>query len=294
MIVSGSQQALDITTRVLLDAGDRAWIEEPCCPLARTALVGSGCRVVPVPVDEEGLDVAAGVKRAPSARAAFVTPSYHYPLGVTMSISRRLQLLDWAQKASTWIVESDFDSEFRFERTPIPSLQGLDSAARVIYIGTFSKVLFPSLRLAYLVIPPDLVEDFRSVRMAMDVSPSYLLQEVMADFMNSGHFSRHTRRMRALYKSRRSVLVESLRAEFGDSLQVQGAEAGLRLSVTLPDSCNDREVARRAAAESLWLWPLSPCWSNGHSRQGLILGFGNIDEDNMLPAVRHLRRILAL
>jgi GntR family transcriptional regulator/MocR family aminotransferase len=130
--------------------------------------------------------------------------------------------------------------------------------------------------------------------MAMDVSPSYLLQEVMADFMNSGHFSRHIRRMRALYKSRRSVLVESLRAEFGDSLQVQGAEAGLRLSVTLPDSYNDHEVARRAAAENLWLWPLSPCWSNGHSRQGLILGFGNTNEDKMLPAVRHLRRILAL
>jgi GntR family transcriptional regulator/MocR family aminotransferase len=294
MIVSGSQQALDITTRVLLDAGDRAWIEEPCCPLARAALVGLGCRVVPVPVDEEGLDVAAGVKRAPSARAAYVTPSYHYPLGVTMSISRRLQLLDWAQKSSTWIVENDYDSEFRFERTSIPSLQGLDSAARVIYIGTFSKALFPSLRLAYLVIPSDLVDHFRSVRMTMDVSQSYLLQEVMADFMNSGHFSRHIRRMRTLYKSRRSILVESLSAEFGDSLRVQGAEAGLRLSVTLPDSYNDHEVAKRAAAENLWLWPLSPCWSNGHSRQGLILGFGNTDEDKMLPAVRHLRRVLAL
>jgi len=294
MIVSGSQQALDLTTRVLLDAGDRAWIEEPCCPLARGALVGSGCRVVPVPVDEEGLDVADGVKRARNARAAFVTPSYHYPLGVTMSISRRLQLLDWARKASAWIVENDYDSEFRFESMPIPSLQGLDSAARVIYIGTFSKVLFPSLRIAYLAVPADLVDDFRSVRMAMDVSPSYLLQEVMTDFMNSGHFSRHIRRMRALYKSRRSALVESLRAEFGDSLELHGAKAGMRLSVTLPDSFNDHDVAKRAAAENLWLWPLSPCWSNGHSRQGLILGFGNTDEDAMLPAVKHLRKILAL
>jgi GntR family transcriptional regulator / MocR family aminotransferase len=293
MIISGSQQALDITARVLLDAGDRAWIEEPCCPLARAVLEGSGCRVVPVPVDGEGLDVAAGVKRAPNARAAFVTPSHHYPLGVTMSISRRLQLLDWARKASAWIIENDYDSEFRFESMPIPSLQGLDSAARVIYTGTFNKVLFLSLRIAYLVVPADLVDHFRSVRMAMDIFPSYLLQEVMTDFMTSGHFSRHIRRMRVLYKSRRSALVESLRAEFGDSLGVHEADAGMRLSVTLPDSCNDFEIAKRAAAENLWLWPLSPCWSANH-RQGLILGFGNTDEKAMLPAVRHLRRILAL
>ncbi len=294
MIVSGSQQALDITTRVLLDARDSAWIEEPCYPLVRSVLSGCGCRIVPVPVDGEGLDVAAGVKRAHSARAAFVTPSHQYPLGVTMSISRRLQLLDWARKNSAWIVEDDYDSEFRFESQPIPSLQGLDSAARVIYIGTFSKVLFPSLRLGYLVVPADLVDDFRSVRMAMDIFPSYLFQEVLTDFMRLGHFARHIRRMRALYRSRRSALVGSLRAEFGDSLEIHGTEAGMHLAVTLPDSFNDRDIATRAAAEKLWMWPLSPCWSNGHSRQGLILGFGNTDEDNMLPAVKHLRRILDL
>ncbi len=294
MVVSGSQQALDITIRVLLDPGDRAWIEDPCYPLVRSVLMGSGCRVVPVPVDEEGLNVAAGVRRSRNARAAFVTPSHHYPLGKTMSISRRLQLLDWARKASAWIIEDDYDSEFRFEGMPIPSLQGLDSARRVIYIGTFSKVLFPSVRVGYLVVPPDLVDTFRSVRIATDIFPPYLVQEVLTDFLTSGQFARHIRRMRTLYKSRYFALVDSLRAEFGDSLEIHGAEAGMHLSVILPDSYSDRAVAARAAAENLWLWPISHCWSGNQLRQGLILGFGNTDSEKMLPAVQHLRRILAL
>jgi len=150
------------------------------------------------------------------------------------------------------------------------------------------------LRMGYLVVPADLVDRFRSVRMAMDIFPPYLIQEVLTDFMSLGHFARHIRRMRALYKSRRSALVESLLAEFGDSLEIHGAEAGMHLSATLPDSYDDREIATRAAAENLWLWPLSPCWSGRHPRQGLILGFGNSDEETMQPAVQHLSRILAL
>ena len=294
MVVSGSQQALNITVRVLLDPGDSAWIEEPCYPLMRSVLLGSGCRIVPVPVDEEGMNVAAGMKRSRNARAAFVTPSHNYPLGATMSISRRLQLLDWARQASAWIIEDDYDSEFRFEGMPIPSLQGLDSSRRVIYIGTFSKVLFPSMRIGYLVIPPDLVNDFRSVRVASDIFPPSLVQEALADFMSSGHFTRHIRRMRALYKSRYFALVDSLHSQFGDSIQIHGARAGMHLTVTLPDSCSDREVATRAAAENVWVWPLSPCWSGKHARQGLVLGFGSTSEELIPPAVQRLHKILAL
>lgn len=294
MVVSGSQQALDITVRVLLDPGDSAWIEEPCYPLVRSVLAGSGCRVVPVPVDEEGMNVAVGLKRSRNARVAFVTPSHQYPLGSTMSISRRLQLLDWARKTSAWIVEDDYDSEFRFDGMPIPSLQGLDSTKRVIYIGTFSKVLFPSLRVGYMVIPPDLVEVFRSVRVATDIFPPYLVQEVLTDFITSGQFARHIRRMRALYKSRYFALVESLRSEFGDSIKIQGAEAGMHLSVLLPDSFSDHAVAIQAAAENLWVRPISPCWSGTRPRQGLILGFGNTAEEKIRPAVQHLGRILSL
>jgi GntR family transcriptional regulator / MocR family aminotransferase len=292
MVVSGSQQALDIATRVLLDEGDAAWVEEPCYPLARSILAGAGCRVVPVPVDEEGLDVTAGQRAAGDARAAFVTPSHHYGLGVTMSASRRFQLLEWARQAGAWIVEDDYDSEYRYESMPIPSLQGLDGAQRVIYIGTFSKVLFPSLLLGYLVIPEDLVERFVSVRFAMDIFPSYLYQEVLTDFMRSGHFARHIRRMRNLYKARRTALVESLHAEFGDQLEIHGAAAGMHLTVTLPQGLRDTEICSRAAEEHLWLWPLSPCYADGKGRQGLILGFANTPEEQMRDAVRHLGSVV--
>ena len=293
MVVSGSQQALDITTRVLLDPDDAAWIEEPCYPLVRSLLLGSGCRPIPVPVDDEGLDVPAGIRLAPEARVAIVTPSHHYALGVTMSASRRFQLLEWARQASAWIVEDDYDSEFRYESMPIPSLQGLDPTARVIYLGTFSKVLRPSLRLGYIVIPPDLVERFCSVRSAMDIFPPFLFQEVLSDFMRAGHFVRHIRRMRALYKARRTALVESLHVEFGDFFQIHGAEAGMHLTVTLPAGFDDVAIATRAARDKLCLWPLSPCYSTRPARHGFLLGFANTPEDQMPAAVRRLRQILA-
>jgi GntR family transcriptional regulator / MocR family aminotransferase len=294
MVVSGSQQALDLTVRVLLNPKDQVWIEEPCYPLVRSVLVGSGCVPVPVPVDEEGINVAIGMKQAGLARAAFVAPSHHYPLGVTMSASRRLQLLAWAMASSAWIVEDDYDSEFRFESMPIASLQGLDSAERVIYIGTFSKVLFPSLRLGYIVIPSDLVDHFVAARFTMDIFPSYLFQEVLTDFMSAGHFVRHIRRMRTLYNARRMALVESLRAEFGDFLELHGTEAGMHLCATLPEGYRDIEIARQAAKEKLWLWPLSHCWSGNQSRHGFILGFGNTPEEKTPAAVRQLRSILSL
>ena len=296
MVVSGSQQALDIVTRVLLDPGDQAWIEEPCYPLIRNLLLGSGCQPIPVPVDNEGLDVQAGIRLAPNARVAFVTPSHHYALGVTMSASRRFQLLEWSRQSSSWIVEDDYDSEYRFDSMPIPSLQGLDPTERVIYIGTFSKVLRPSLRLGYIVIPPDLIDRFMAVRFAMDIFPSFLFQEVLTDFMCDGHFVRHIRRMRTLYKARRTALVESLRAEFGSFLQIHGSEAGMHLTVTLPQSFkeNDHQIATRAAKDKLWLWPLSGCYSNGHPRHGFILGFGNTPEDQMPAAVRRLRQAVGV
>ncbi len=200
MIVSGSQQALEITARVLLDRGSRVWMEEPGYNLARDVFALAGCQLVPVPVAEDGWDVAAGIKRYRRARAAFVTPSHQFPLGVIMSASRRFQLLEWAQATGAWILEDDYDSEYRYESMPIASLQGLDSHAHVIYIGTFSKVLFPSLRLGYVVIPLDLVEQFRAVRRVMDLGPPTFFQEVLADFIAEGHFARHIRRMRVLYR----------------------------------------------------------------------------------------------
>ena len=294
LIVSGSQQALDITARVLLDPGNSVWVEEPGYSLQRAVLNAAGCRLVPVPVDCEGMDVAAGIKRAPKARAAFVTPSHQYPLGSTMSASRRIQLLNWAHRAGAWVIEDDYDSEYRYESLPVASMHGLDRNARVIYIGTFSKVLFPSLRLGYMVIPADLVDRFVAVRHAMDIFPPYLQQEVLADFVLEGHFTRHIRRMRQVYKERRSVLIDSLAREFpaGSGFEVHGVEAGMHLAMTLPPGMNDREISARAIHARLWLWPLSPSYTTTPPRQGFILGFGSSLPAQIPRAVRLMRSLI--
>src|SRR5262249_5519688 len=170
----------------------------------------AGCEIVPVPVDDQGMDVSAGIKRCRNARVAFVTPSHQFPLGMTMSASRRLQLLDWAQSNGSWIVEDDYDSEYRYETTPIVSLQGMDRHSRVIYVGTFSKTLFPSLRVGYTVVPSDLVDRFIAVRQMMDITPPHLYQAVLTDFIREGHFARHIRRTRMLYHQRRNALINAL------------------------------------------------------------------------------------
>ena len=292
MVVSGSQQALDITARVLLDPGSPVWIEEPGYNLQRTLLSAAGCRLIPVPVDDEGMNVAEGIKRHRKARAAFVTPSHQYPLGSTMSASRRLHLLNWAQAEGAWIVEDDYDSEYRYESPPVASLQGMDANSRVIYIGTFSKVLLPSLRIGYIVIPPDLAERFIAVRFTMDIFPPYLYQEVLKDFMRMGHFGRHLRRMRQLYRERRNALVNGLRDQLGEMLEIHGAEAGMHLAATLPRGIRDRKIVKRAAESGLRLWPLSPAYFSDPPRQGLILGFGSTPAKQIPRAVSQLRSVL--
>jgi GntR family transcriptional regulator/MocR family aminotransferase len=294
LIVSGSQQALDITARVLLDPGNSVWVEEPGYSLQRAVLTAAGCRLIPVPVDEEGMDVEKGIKRSPKARAAFVTPSHQYPLGSTMSASRRIQLLNWAHRAGAWVIEDDYDSEFRYQSLPIASMHGLDRNARVIYVGTFSKVLFPSLRLGYMVIPADLVDRFIAVRHAMDIFPPYLQQEVLADFILEGHFTRHIRRMRQVYKERRSILIDSLAREFpaGSGFEVHGVEAGMHLAMTLPPGLNDREISARAIRSRLWLWPLSPSYTTTPPRHGFILGFGSSLPAQIPRAVRLMRSLI--
>jgi len=294
MVVSGSQQALEISARVVLDPGSRVWVEEPGYRLARDVFALNGCHPVPVPVDTEGLDVAAGIKQCRKARAAFVTPSHQFPLGVTMSASRRLQLVDWAQSSGSWIIEDDYDSEYRYESLPIASLQGLDANSRVIYIGTFSKVLFPSLRLGYIVIPSDLVDRFLAIRRVMDLGPASFYQEVLTDFIQEGHFARHLRRMRVHYGKLRSTLVGSLTKELGATVEVVGDEAGMHVAVTLQNCCHDLEIAERAARQNLSLWPLSPSYLGKVSHQGFILGFGGATIAEIPNAVRKLRNLLAM
>jgi GntR family transcriptional regulator/MocR family aminotransferase len=294
MVVSGSQHGLEISARVLLDPGSPVWIEEPGYPGARDVLTMAGAHLVPVPVDGEGLDVAAGIALSPQARAAYVTPSHQYPLGMTMSASRRLQLLEWAQQSGAWILEDDYDSEYRFENLPISALQGLDRDARVIYIGTFSKVLFPALRLGYIVIPADLVDRFTAVRDAIDICPSTLYQAVLTDFLGEGHFARHLRRMRMLYRERRDALVEGIREELGDEIEVLDGQAGMHLVATLKHRADDREISVRAARQGLWAMPLSACAldASRSARQGFVLGYGATSVPEIREGVRLFKAVL--
>jgi GntR family transcriptional regulator / MocR family aminotransferase len=293
MIVSGSQQALDLTTRVIVDPGAPVWVEEPGYWLVHHVLRAAGCRSVPVPVDAEGLNVAAGIRLNRKARASFVAPSHQYPLGVTMSATRRLQLLAWAQRADAWIVEDDYDSEYRYNSKPIASLQGIDQHERVIYIGSFSKVMFPALRLGYVVIPSALVESFAAMRQSMDLCPSHIPQAVMLEFIREGHFARHIRRMRPIYAERRKVLAAELARVFGEGAEIIGDEAGLHVALWLPKLRDDQQLAARAAKESLWLSPLSASYVGKSPRHGFVLGFGNTRANQIPAAVRQLKRLCA-
>lgn len=288
LVTTGSQQGLQLTAHVLLDPGDGVWVEEPGYPGAHLAFTFAGARMIPVPVDGEGLDVPAGLKHGPGARAAYITPSHQFPLGTTLSAARRLQLLNWASHHGAWVIEDDYDSEYRFGGRPLTSLQGLDADGRVIYVGTFSKVMFPAMRLGYLVVPKGLMPAFIAARESADTCSAGLYQAAMADFIGEGHFARHIRRMRKLYQERRRVLVEAIRAEAPGRLEVIGAEAGMQLTALLPRGVDDVAVARKAAEKGISARPLSSCHLRAPSRGGLILGYGGVDLRTIREAVKKL------
>jgi len=203
-----------------------------------------------------------------------------------------LELLEWARKSGAILFEDDYDSEFRFDGLPVPSLQGLDGESRVIYIGTFSKVLFPSVRVGYIVIPRDLVERFTAVRYSMDICPPSLIQSVLDDFLRNGHFVRHLRRMRAIYRERHSAMLAALGEVCGSLLQVQGDNAGIHVTVTLPEGYDDVQIATRAAADHLWLWPLSPCYLSERPSNGFILGFGSVTAEDIPTCVKRMKKVI--
>ncbi len=289
LVTTGSQQGLQIAAHVLLDPKERVWMEEPGYPGAHQALMTAGAQLIPVPVDQDGMDVTTGMRRGRGARAVYITPSHQFPLGMTMNATRRMQLLSWAVRSGAWIIEDDYDSEYRFSGRPIASLQGLDTDARVIYVGTFSKVLFPALRLGYVVVPKDLVTAFSAVRDAADTFSSTLYQLVMTDFIREGHFARHIRRMRVLYMERRAVLVDAIVKQMGDQLELIGAEAGMQLVALLQPGVDDVAVSKKAALCGVSARPLSTCYLNPPARGGLILGYGSANAHEIREGVRKLK-----
>ena len=278
VIVNGSQQGLDLIARVVTDPGDSAWIEDPGYHGALGAFVAAGLRVTGVPVDADGMSVVAGRVGAPEARLMYVTPSHQFPLGVTMSLSRRLELLSAATEMHAWIIEDDYDSEFRYVSRPLTALQGLDAEARVIYVGTFSKVMFPALRIGFVIAPPSLLPAIAAARMFAGTQQPALEQMVLADFIGEGHFERHVRRMRGVYAERQQDLIDALRAECDGLIDAAPAGSGMHLVGWLPPEVDDRDVSRRAAARQVDAIPLSAfAVTRGAGRPGLLLGYAHVE-----------------
>lgn len=296
LVTAGSQQGIALAARLLLDPGDEAWVEDPAYVSGRSALAANGARLVPVPVDAEGLDVAAGEAAAPSARLALVTPSHQYPLGVTLSLRRRLALLDWAERTCAWIVEDDYDGDFRYAGRPLQPLRALPrpGAARVVYVGTFAKVLAPGLRLGYVVVPRALAGAFATARALADRQSAGPEQAILAAFIADGHLAQHLRRMRVLYAERRAALLDALAAGASDlfAWETEGPQAGLHLAARFRDQALDDiavyDVARRIGLQTP---PLSGSFL-GTVLRGLVLGFAGTAPERMREGVTLLRRAM--
>lgn len=295
VVTDGTQNALDLCARALADAGDTAWIENPGYHGARNAFLAADLRVVPIGVDAEGLAPHPDDWRARTPKLVYITPSHQYPLGAVMSLERRLALVAQARAAGAWIVEDDYDSEFRYQGRPLPALKSLDRRDRVIYCGTFSKVMFPGLRLAYAVVPERAIERIGRVALSMNAGSPTLLQAATADFIEQGHFARHLKRMRALYAERRMLIVQALRQAFGERLIVDPPSGGIQFAVWFADgSVDDVAVAARARDAGLAVVPLSTWYANPRARttpRGLVMGFANIADAR--EAGRHARTLRA-
>lgn len=291
LIAPGAQAAISIATLALTDIGDSVWVENPGYDAAYRSLILAGVTAVGVKVDAEGLDVLDGRKQAPDARLALVSPSHQYPLGVTMSLARRLALLRWANDANAFILEDDYDSEFRYECAPTPALKALDGRnGRVIYIGTLSKLLAPGLRLGFLVVPDHLIDVLCTIRNGTDHRVPVSLQSTAAEFIGNGHLGSHIRRTRSLYTERRAVLLSAIDSEGDGLLSVSTSSTGLHLLANLPDTCDDKALTAAARANKIGVTPLSGYFIENTriERQGLLMGFGNTRPESIKGAVQTL------
>ncbi|MGI8468586.1 MAG: PLP-dependent aminotransferase family protein [Pyrinomonadaceae bacterium] len=292
IITAGAQQALALIASVFLEPHDEVWMEDPGHTSARSLFSKARAKLIPVPVDEDGLNFKATLELSKNPKLIYVTPSHQYPLGVTMSVTRRLSLIEMARQTGAWIIEDDYDSEYRYSGHPLASLQGLDQEGRVLYIGTFSKTIFPSLKLGCLVVPLDLADVFTAARMLSGAHSPLIEQAILAEFISEGHFARHVRRMRTLYKERQQVLVEEVRRNLKGLLEMKADDAGMHLVGWLPDNFNDREVAEKAAAVNIKLSPISDHSVNMYPRSGLVFGYAAFDEKQIRSGVAKLAEVL--
>ncbi len=292
ILLSGSQQGIELVTRVLLEHQQQVLTEDPGRSLYRATFMAAGAVPVPVPVDNEGMDISYGMKKYPSARLAYVTPSYQFPLGTTMSLRRRIALLEWAKQNQSWILENDYCGEYRYHERPIPALQGLDQEKRTIYLGNFSEVMFPSLRLAYLVVPENLITAFLAARYFSNRQPARLEQAALAYFITGGHFARHIRRMRTVYASRQNALVEAVERELDGKMIISPAKAGMHLLGWLPSGTDDKKVSAKAQAMGLEAPALSSFAIKSSHAPALVLGYTSVNEAALKKGVGKLAQAL--
>jgi len=308
LIVSGAQEGFDRTARLLLNAGDEAWMEEPGYPGAAVVLRAAGARIRAMPVDEEGLDFEAAASSASSRGRArgrvrvatqwsnpklvYVTPGHQFPLGMTMSLRRRLALLEWARKSGVVIFEDDYDSEYRYSGRPVPALQGLDRAGVVIFGGSFSAVMFPGLRLGYLVVPEEMVDIFAAAQAVSTHHPALLGQAVLCDFIREGHFARHIRRMREVYAERLGVLLKAAARELAGVLEISNAEAGLQTIGLLRGSYSGDRLVKEAAKRNVELKSLSRYYSREKARNGIVMGFAAVEPKELRRGVEVVAEVL--
>jgi GntR family transcriptional regulator/MocR family aminotransferase len=294
VIVNGTQQALDLISRVLLNPGDRVLIEEPHYTGARCAFMSAGAELLTSTVDNNGIQVPKVTKQKRAIRLAYVTPSHQFPTGVVLPIARRLELLDWASHVGAFIVEDDYDSEYRYDGPPLQALAGLDREGRVIYVGTFSKILFPALRLGYLVLPEVLVEPVVAAKAVGDTGTAILEQLALADFISMGHFDRHLRRTNASNAARRNALVAAVRKEFSERAEVCGANAGLHLLVWLKGSRGGMiaDVHGKAEKAGVGLYAVEAFYLKPPKRTGIVLGYAPLPESEIREGIRCLAAAL--
>jgi GntR family transcriptional regulator / MocR family aminotransferase len=292
VVVSGVQQGLDLVARLLLEPGESVWMEDPGYFGASIAFNSVGAKIIPVPVDEQGLDVNAGLRLCPRAKGAYVTPAHQFPLGTTLSLERRMALLDWATRTGAFIIEDDYDSEYRFKGRPVPALQGLDENSNVILVGSFSKLLFPSLRIGYVVLPTALVDYFRAFRYRTDLRNLSLDQAVLCDFIAGGHLGRHLRRMRNVYSSRLEALIDGGNRYLQGLLRISAVRAGLYTAGFLENDMDSWQAEKEAATHGVEVVALDRYTLNLPDPKGVLLGFAAFDETAIRKGLLQLAAVL--
>nr|WP_255536345.1 PLP-dependent aminotransferase family protein [Pacificimonas pallii] len=294
MIVDGARCAIELILKLLTDPGDRAWLEDPGYTEARQAILHNGVKVVPVPCDREGLMVAQGERMAPSARLAYVTPAHQYPSGIVMSAKRRLDLLAWADRNAAWIIEDDYDGEFRHRGTLTATLASIDRSHRVIHLGTFSKSMFPALRLAYLVLPPKLVDPAAALRFALSGHTGVTAQRGLAEFIISGQFAAHVRAMRQAYGQRQQALLTALDLHFSDTILIGPDDTGLHMTGKFAAHITEAKIADALKRSGVGAKPLSAYFADpNYGVPGLVLGYAGWSEKALSEGVRKLASALA-